>query len=295
MTTEIFLRDVKILAVVCTEPAKDVFKIFLINSITLRKDCLRGVEHEYLVVDILHTDSPSASLAMFLERTASDSHPSADELKKNPENAAIMEGLIDTLRERTLKPSSSTYHIIDSSDSTTTSRDDSTLSFMDKFSLLSIGVAHVSSQSFSKVYRADDRWTGGQEAASYASSARIVRQISPVSLSLFDLAVLADTVHIHDSTYSIFKSHCYWFANIICDVIEKEYNCTIGAKDELDMDDICIPPNHYLPDLAGRWMGVRVIEVKAAVVSSMASKFQEHHKKMLEETEKGSFFSFISS
>jgi hypothetical protein len=43
------------------------------------------------------------------------------------------------------------------------------------------------------------------------------------SLSLFDLAVLANTVHIHAPLYSLLGNHCFWFANIICDVLEQEY------------------------------------------------------------------------
>ena len=296
MSTTDFLRDVMLLAVLFPSlDPKEFLNRFMVKSITQCK--VTGPRHEFIVVQLIDTHCESQTHLMYLERTASDNHPPADYLKNIPDNAVILEELMDTLRKFTPKSvSPSTSHVIDSSDSTTaSSRNDPSIgSFFDNCSFLSTDASHASSQSISKVYSADDRWTGGKQAPFYAPGALNVRQISPASLSLFDLAVLADTVHIHDSLYSIFKSHCFWFVNIICDVIEKEYDCSITSTTaaRISSDDIYIPPNNFLPNLAGSWMGVQVSKVEAAVVSTMASKFQTHLEEKLEE---GSFLFFFFS
>jgi len=70
---------------------------------------------------------------------------------------------------------------------------------------------------------------------------------------------------------------CYWFAEIVCAVVEKVYPCTtIHSKKyaPVSEDMICIPANDYLPDLAGRTMGMLVCKVEEAVVSVVASNFR---------------------
>ena len=41
-------------------------------------------------------------------------------------------------------------------------------------------------------------------------------------------------------------------------------------------DNICIPHNNYLPDLAGRSMGILVSKAEEAVVLIVASNFQKY-------------------
>ena len=129
-----------------------------------------------------------------------------------------------------------------------------------------------------KSNRAEDQFVGLQIIKAYVPSLENLWQIKlkPNSLSLFDLAVLADSVHDHDPLYSVLKHHCYWFAGIVCAVIEKVYPCTtIHSKKyaPVSEDTICIPANDSLPDLAGRMMGISVCKVEGAIVSVVASNF----------------------
>ncbi len=130
-------------------------------------------------------------------------------------------------------------------------------------------------------YGVEDRFVGSQIVKAYVPSLQNLRQIKlkPNSLSLFDLAVLADSVHNHDPLYSVLKHHDYWFAEIVCAVIEKVFPCTsIHSKKyaPVSMDTICIPANDYLLDLAGRTMDLLVCKVEEAVVSVVADNFQTY-------------------
>jgi hypothetical protein len=104
-------------------------------------------------------------------------------------------------------------------------------------------------------------------------------------LTLFELAVLADAVHDHDPLYSTLNSQCYWFARVICAVVEREYACSVvrGKQEPLSTDDISIPINNYLPDLGGRFTGILINRVEEAVVTAIASNFRKYLQEKQEE------------
>lgn len=58
---------------------------------------------------------------------------------------------------------------------------------------------------------------------------------------------------------------------------------SVGSPDISTRDDICIPPNSYLPDLAGRWMGILVRGVEEAVLKIMIDKFNARYAEKLDE------------
>ena len=103
-----------------------------------------------------------------------------------------------------------------------------------------------------------------------------MRQLQPHGLSLFHLIILANTVHDHDPMYSLLKRQCYWFANTIYHVVACSYNCTIvQAGENIETEQIRIPPNMYLLDLAERWRGVKVSRVSETILELMKQKFKE--------------------
>jgi len=110
-------------------------------------------------------------------------------------------------------------------------------------------------------------------------------KLEPNTLPLFDLAALTNCMHDHNPLYTLLEHHCYWFIQIICAIIEKMYPCTtIHSKKYagVSMDMICIPANDYLPDLAGRMMGMLVCKIEKAVISVVADKFQAYKKAKLD-------------
>ena len=202
-------------------------------------------------------------------------------LPSRPNNSSA--SLLPSFTLSHTSPSSRYHSITDEPASESLANTSSTsqkLSWLDATTLASTNVIHASAQSTNKFnYCADDRFVEAKNLRFFVPALHNLRQIQPQSLSLFDLAVLADTVHNHDPLYSILKSQCFWFANIICDIVEREYHCNTICSESfarVSRDDICIPPNNYLPDLAGRWMGILVSKVEEAVLLVVASDFREY-------------------
>ena len=99
-----------------------------------------------------------------------------------------------------------------------------------------------------------------------------------------ELVVLADTVHNHNPLNLILRRNCFWFASTVCDVIVKEYPCKSTSSKQFAVSnyEICIPPNDYLPDLAGRWMGILVSHIEKTISLIVASNFRKYHQEKLE-------------
>lgn len=302
--TETFLRDLIFLAILAPKPASVLCR-FYVQSATLVKDP-RPPRHELVVLVLIDTQRINPEpLLIFLERGVSPNRPPIDYFSSHPDCGTVLNSIVETLKEMPTSVLESMSRPNDSEsetslpllplfDSTHTPNhpltDDSefklssaytSTSLFDTATLATTKVAHASMASSSTFYRADDRFTGSKNTEVYVPSLRVVRQIEfpPKSLSLFSVAVLADAVHQHDPLYSPLQSYCFWFVNIFCGVLEKEYACTMvhgkSYKPVLE-DDICIPRNNYLPDLAGRSMGMLVSKVEEAVVSVVTSNFQKY-------------------
>jgi len=105
---------------------------------------------------------------------------------------------------------------------------------------------------------------------------KCVRQYDPVGLTLFHTALLASVVHTLAPTYVLFESQCYWFANVMFDVIVALYpSATKQVPPSAES------PRILLPKDAGRWGGVIINDprVVAAVVSVAKSCFEQEKQK----------------
>ncbi len=149
-------------------------------------------------------------------------------------------------------------------------------------------VLHTSTQLPRTSHPLEDQFYRSQILETYMLSLHNLRQIKlePGTLSLFDLAILADCVHNHAPLYSILEHHCYWFIQIICAIIKKLlYPCTtIWSKQyaPVSKDTICIPTNNYLPDMEGRTMEILVCRVEE-VILLVALEFEAYKVAKLEE------------
>jgi hypothetical protein len=288
--TDTFLRDLVFLALLSHAP-KSVVSRFMVKSLTHVKSPLQPC-HECMVIELTDAlQNNSEPLLMFLERTASNNCPDSNYFFTHPSYSTVLESIVQTLKEMpsTIVESISPLMTSRSNDSSLSllsifefahtpsspyhpivDQLETKLSWLDTATLAGAKVIHSSTQSMSNSYHAEDRFVGSKNTETYVPSLHNLRQIllEPKSLSLFDLAVLADTVHKHDPLYSTLKSHCFWFATIICDVVEKEYPCTTVHNKQyapVSEDEICIPRNDYLPDLAGRSMGISLLEATTFV------------------------------
>ena len=281
LDTTSFLRDMKLLAMVSIPDVDTVLNRFMVRSLTHCKDTEKFPAHEFIIIDIVDNSGTSnLNSFMYLERTASDRRPPPDaKYTDHPDHIAIVKRVVeaarDTLLSRPTPPFP--YESLGESESTPgPSSANVSLTLLGAAALVSTKPSQSSTPSISGVYITDDQFIGGQHAPSYTSSSHNIQQFLPQELSLFDLVVIADTVHTHDPIYSILGGHCYWFANLICEVVKKEYDCSIVADNRLPTDSVFIPPNEYLPDLAGTWRGLPVSTIEEEVVRVMVSKFRIH-------------------
>jgi hypothetical protein len=222
---------------------------------------------------------------MCLERTASvnQSPPPPSYFTEHPDSAAVLESIVQTLKEALAYLPTS---VSGSNDFSPSLKHPSLHGHPSPPSTYqTIAATEAVHASTSKVYKSDDRFTGAKNIEVYPHAALNVCEIRPQSLSLFEFAVLADAVHKHDPLYSTLRSQPYWFASMICDIITKEYACTVvaGKQGPESGDDIFIPPNSYRPDLAGRWTGISVSRVKEAAATAIASNFRKYRREKREE------------
>jgi hypothetical protein len=286
-----------------------VLKRFLVLSMTLTK-VLTSSHHELLALEIMDMhNNGSPPYLMFLERTKSDKQPDpTNSFLKHPDSTTVLESIVDTLKEIPTTLLSSVPAMSDSEDesslhsppdsphispsdpllgslstSSPSPSDQSNRSILrnlvDSGTLISIKAVQASAESTGKfkIACARDQFTGGKDAGISADAlGQVIWQIRPQCLTLFELAILADVVHTYAPLYSLFKRQCYWFVSIICAVILRTRTCTSVSPPGLrpSSDNICIPPNSYLPDLAGRWKGILVSRVEETVLKIMIDKFE---------------------
>jgi hypothetical protein len=276
--THTFLRGIIQLTLLSPDP-KSFLNRFMVQRVTHFNDHPRGTQHDIILLQLIDTHGSGSQppLYMRLERTVLVNQPPPPSyFTDHPDNATVLESILQSLEETPVDrhpTPPSTYQTIGESEPLLTSP---ILPFFDAASPRATEAIHASLCSTSEVYEADDRFTGAKNA--YVPAALFVRQIDPQSLSLFEFAVLADSVHKHDPLYSTLRNRSYWFASTICDVIANEYTCTVvtGKQDPITRDDIFIPPNNYQPDLVGRRMGILVGRVKETVATVIALKFRKY-------------------
>lgn len=308
LDTSSILRDIIHFAILSPDP-KPVINRFMVQGITHCKDQPTTPQHEFIVVELMDTSlSGSEPLFVFLERTASNERPPSTYFGSHPDSTSVLNSIVQTLKEmpdlllsrndsdsslplRSSDPADIpllSYVAESQSDVLASSESPShRFPYFDAASLKSAKAVQSSMHSTgsSKVYHADDRFIGAKHFNAYMESMHNVRQIRPQSLSLFDLVVLADTVHNHDPLYSMLRSQCFWFAATICNVIEKGFTCSTVTSEEfvVSKDDIIVPVNNYLPNLAGRWMGILVSKVEVAVSTVVASNFLRYRQEKRDE------------
>lgn len=310
--TNTYLDKLISLAIVSSD-YEAILNRFVVISVTLTKT-RSSPQHEFLVLMLMDTKyNGSAPYLMFLERTKLEKrHNPIRSFLNHPDNATVIASIIDTLKELPSSLLSSVPSTSDSEDESSPGADSSDSprnispsdpllstsspspsnpnllrNLIDSGTLVSAKAIHMSTESTGKLdfAYAQDQFTGGNNVRDSGSVlGQIVWQIQPKALSLFQVVVLADVVHNYAPLYSLFKRQCYWFAFIICAVILKTCTCSsIGSPGLHAEDDICIPPNSYLPNLAGRWMGILVRGVEEAVLKIMIEKYEARCDEKLDE------------
>jgi hypothetical protein len=268
------LHDIGLFAMVSPNSAQEVLDRFMVQGLTHCKDIQvrpwaptgTNPQHEFILVELEDTKLTSSKpLFIILERAAlSASVP----LQPSPAHSSIAVVMSESLLP---SDSLSPYKAVAT----------------DEFELTP--PSHASTQSTSSVVLADDRFVGSKNLGAYANST--VNQVHPQSLSLFELAVLADAIHNHNPHYSTLPHQRFWFATTLCNIVVREYDCitVTGSAPSISRDEV---GNRSIPGFKfeGRCMGVMTDRAEDAVSSAIASNF----RKYLQEKENEVHFFFLS-
>lgn len=247
---------------------------YTIESIALN---VQTPQFEHLIVtvsDAQRTTSPNTGL-LCIKCTASDEYIT-EYFSEHSESRNVLDAIISALEDSTL-PSASPFSHQPSIDPTPTPS--STLdsesgpppSPASQPTLVDPAPGtstHTFYRSLASVTEQNDTKNFGHE--------QVVRRIKPKGLYLFELALLADVVHKQDRLYSLFQNQRYWYANLICDAVVALYTCKEqdNRGNAYCQDGVYIPPNNYLPKLAGQWKRIPVSDVEAAVLSVVLARFE---------------------
>jgi len=165
-------------------------------------------------------------------------------------------------------------------------------------SLLWVAVAvHVASHSSSPPCFADDLILG----VNFLDPEQCIQRFKPQDLPLFDLKLLADAVHDKAPIYSLFANQCYWFVNIIFEIVVQLYTLSAASchlagtlnpsgpysipspsPNPAPTSEIDAPKNANLLILptseeAGQWYGILISDstIRQTVMHTITSDFKE--------------------
>jgi hypothetical protein len=281
MDTQSFLNQYLKMILLSNRIPDHTISRFMVQSVTLNKHTSSTSQHEYLTFEISDTcqEVPNTYL-LFFEREPSDIQLDTSYFTNHPDSRKVLDAIFGHLvapSSSTLPPNPNESHeyfpLLD-----TSSPSPSTCSRV------------ATHQFFNTVLKPtmvppNNQFLVGKHARVTHRNGHIIRQLQPHGLTLFRLIVLANTVHNHDPLYSLLKCQCYWFANTIYHVISNTYSCTdiiTGGEPRNEMiEEVRIPPNDYLPDLAGRWMDVRVSNVSNTLIRLVEEKFESDYDEEL--------------
>jgi hypothetical protein len=271
MTTREVLRDFIHIATTA-DNTEEVLNRFHVKGISHCKDRNKMPHHELLVVEVIDA-LDSHSYFLILERTSSG-------IRSDSSQGGVVQAFIDTQRTVLNSISRSREHLgyqaVDEATYSSTSSSTSSLqqlSLKDSAALALSGAAHASSHSVSSTFLAYDTFRGGRSVEQYAHSIHNIRQLSPSGLSLFDLVVLADCIHESEPDYTTLGTQCFWFASMVCNVVEQEYTSDVITGPSSSSGGQSIGSTNYLPDLSGRVKGVLVSRLDDEATLDMVSKF----------------------
>jgi hypothetical protein len=268
MSTREVLRDIGFIAFTADD-YEVILNRFEVRSISHCKDDQRMPHHEFLIVELIDKQNDSESHFLILERTSS-------EVRSDDPPGGIVKNLKESQIFKSLSRSTERLSLYQAPNDTDSSLQ---LPLLDASTLAFTGASRASSYSISPIYLANDTFRGGESVESYAKSTRNVRQITPSGFSFFDLVVLANSIHEQEPNYSILGTQCFWFASLICNIVEQEYVCSdiITGPSSSSGGSVGNPirPTDYLPDISGRVKGVLITRPDIEATQDLVAKFRE--------------------
>jgi hypothetical protein len=187
-------------------------------------------------------------------------------------------------------------------------------SFTDILTTSLVGVfslARQASQTISPLNMAEDSISGRADGTIKARNC--IRTFQPVELSLFDVVLLANLVHLYAPIYSLFDNQCYLFASVIFDTVIQNFTLPpddipppstssgstplprptpeVGAPNNANIIFVPRPNNDassLFPPISaeeGRWSGLLIVDpiIKQTIVTVITAKFKSLQRTYIDE------------
>ncbi len=273
-----------------TNPERSLLDRQLVTNFGINKEPT-GALHESFCANVFDKDTLQKHVVV-IDRSASTRSISHEDTFKSfsqfPESKGILEAIDRALKNlpSSILASASTGSVDESNTplvlDNTSGSPKSTLSWA--FSQ-AVAATRSTSQSSSVGIEADDMVTVVKKQALGQS----MRQYNPSPLPLFALLLVSLVVHLKAPAYALFESQCYWYANVMFDVLCQVFPSAMIP--ELSPSPRILLPVDYLPRGAGRWKGVLINDprVVAAVVSVVKPDFEEQYGKYVKKVKKVNF------
>lgn len=246
LNTSIFLFLMKSLASGCSD-SNSIINNYRVECIIHSKNT-HAPEHEYLVIET--KDDADNRFHFILERNVSEeitSSVSAEDTHRLQQSFDIFKRFLRTAM----------------GSSELASLEEGTGQISDAFSVLSVESTDMMLDSLGKSGNraAVDQFVGGDIFVKKYLG-RVVQYFKPKRLTLFELAVIAETVHLANPSYSLLKKQCYYYAALVYAVAELHAGVQlIESADKSQSDYVQIRGSPRLSNRYGRWNDVKVTNV----------------------------------
>lgn len=109
--------------------------------------------------------------------------------------------------------------------------------------------------------------------ASHFAKDRLMKTLRPKYLPLSRLACLAEVVHHEDPLYNVLSAQCYWYANLIMKVIEREsHEGQHRRQGKVEQAEFF----GWVRFRRETWLRIPVGSVEESLVDVISDKFQKH-------------------
>ena len=278
MSTDIFLYIFTSWASSASDPF-EIFNRFPVTCIMHNK-LPSNPEHEFLIIETEDRLHNNRKQLFILERTMTDQ---TSLMETSPESSKPFGKFLEMVSPSHDSQLSLIEEGLVSSTSTVTP---TSLLITDKGSLISLQSADCISDSLDKLqhYPAQDQFLGAWFTTTQKFHGQNVRYFKPNNLSLFELALLANTIHIMFPRYSLLEHQCYFFASLICATVETHFGiqpsklCNDPDSGNSQNDYVI---DSHLPNNYGRWKGMKVQVVNPEDVAKVVRKFKTEHTSVI--------------
>jgi hypothetical protein len=134
--------------------------------------------------------------------------------------------------------------------------------------VMTLTSARSLNSSFSSGCVAEDRISGSGRFTGNNGIGKIVRQVAPLGLSLFELGILVDVIHNDAPSYNLLRTQCYYLTLMIFEVTLRIYSNNLDTQSG-------VAPDQYLPQLSGSWAGLLIVAPREEDLVRVEKIFRE--------------------